>query len=91
MFAMGEIDAAQLTPITERFRADRVQAAAALDAALPPAVPSNLIGPKAGEVWGGLSMDVKRAVVDALVTVIILPNSSGKAWDSGTVQITRRN
>ncbi|NJI61146.1 recombinase family protein [Microbacterium oxydans] len=88
MFAAGDIDAAQLTRITERLRADRVQAAAALDAALPPAVPADLIGPNARQVWDGLSMDVKRAVLDTLVTVTILPSGSGKAFDPDTVRVT---
>ncbi|WP_407358045.1 recombinase family protein [Microbacterium sp. LTA6] len=88
MFATGDIDAAQLTRITERLRADRVQAAAALDAALPPAVPADLIGPNARQVWGGLSMDVKRTVLDTLVTVTILPSGSGKAFDPDTVRVT---
>ena len=88
MFALGDIDAAQLTRITERLRADRVRAAAALDAALPPAVPAELIGPNTRQVWDVLSMDVKRAVLDALVTVTILPSGSGKAFDPDTVRIS---
>lgn len=88
MFASGNIDAAQLTRITERLRADRAQAAAALDAALPPAVPADLVGPNARQVWNGLSMDVKRAVLDTLVTVTILPSGSGKAFDPDTVRVT---
>ncbi|WP_314095935.1 recombinase family protein [Microbacterium foliorum] len=88
MFATGDIDAAQLTRITERLRADRVQAAAAVDAALPAAVPAELIGPNALQVWGGLSMDVKRAVLDTLVTVTIMPSGSGKAFDPDTVRVT---
>jgi site-specific DNA recombinase len=86
MFATGDIDAVQLTRITERLRRDRAQAAAALDAALPPAVPADLIGPDARQVWARLSMDVKRAVLDALVTVTILRAGSGKAFDPDTVQ-----
>jgi site-specific DNA recombinase len=88
MFATGDIDALQLTRITERLRGDRAQAAAALDAALPAAVPANLIGPDARRVWEGLSMDVKRAVLDILVTVTILPSGSGKAFDTDSVRIT---
>jgi site-specific DNA recombinase len=88
MFATGDIDAVQLTRITERLRGDRAQAAAALDAALPAAVPASLIGPDARQVWEGLSMDVKRAVLDTLVTVTILPAGSGKAFDPGTVRVT---
>lgn len=88
MFATGDIDAAQLTRITERLRADRAQAAAALDAALPPAVPAELVGPNARPVWAGLSMDVKRAVLDTLVTVTILPSGSGRAFDPETVRVS---
>lgn len=91
MFATGDIDAAQLTRITERLRADRVQAAAAVDAALPPAIPAELIGANARQVWDGLSMDVKRAVLDTLVTVTILPSGSGKAFDPDTVQVVWRS
>ncbi|MDZ8202078.1 recombinase family protein [Microbacterium sp. SSW1-59] len=87
MFATGDINAAQLTRITERLRADRVQAAAALDAALPGAVPAELVGPNARQVWDGLSMDVKRAVLDTLVTVTILPSGSGKAFDPDSVRV----
>jgi DNA invertase Pin-like site-specific DNA recombinase len=87
MFATGAIDAAQLTRITERLRADRAQAATAMEAALPPAIPADLIGPNARQVWQGLSMDVKRAVLAALVTVTILPSGSGKAFDEETVQV----
>lgn len=87
MFATGDIDAAQLTRITERLRADRAQAAAALDAALPAAIPPELIGANARQVWAGLSMDVKRRVVSAIVTVTILPSGSGKPWDSDTVLV----
>lgn len=91
MYASGSIDAAQLTRITERLRADRALAAAAVDAALPPAVPAELIGPNARQVWDRLSMDVKRAVLDTLVTVTILPSGSGKAFDPNTVRVTWRS
>ncbi len=39
-------------------------------------------------VWGGLSMDAKRAVLDALVTVTILASGSGKAFDLETERVT---
>lgn len=90
MFADGAIDAAQLTRITERLRTDRAQAATAVDAALPPAVPADLIGADARQVWGDLSMDVKRAVIDRLVQVIILPSGSGKTFAPETVRVVWR-
>lgn len=91
MFAAGDIDAAQLARITERLRTDRAQAAADVEAALPATVPAELVGGAAAEAWAALSMDSKRAVLDALVTVTILPSGSGKAFDPDTVRITWRS
>jgi site-specific DNA recombinase len=90
MYAAGNIEAAQLTRITERLRADRAQAAAAVDAALPAAVPAELMGQAAASTWAALSMDSKRAVLTALVTITIMPSGSGKSFDPDTVRITWR-
>jgi len=87
MFAAGDIDAAQLTRITERLRADRAAAAADVDKALPAAVPAELVGANARQVWDGLSMDVKRAILDILVTVTIMPSGSGTTFNPDTVQV----
>ncbi|QKJ19183.1 recombinase family protein [Microbacterium hominis] len=87
MFAEGTIDPAQLARITERLRADRATAAAAVDKALPAAVPAELVGANARQVWEALPMDSKRAVLQELVTVTILPSGSGKAFDPDTVQV----
>jgi len=91
MYANGDIDAAQLARITERLRGDRAQAASAMEAALPAAIPADLLGADARQVWDGLSMDTKRAVLAALVTVTILPSGSGKTWDSDTVRVDWRS
>lgn len=91
MYATGSIDAAQLTRITERLRVDRTQASAVVEAALPAAVPAELIGPNARQVWDELPMDSKRAVLDTLVTVTILPSGSGKAFDPEAVQVVWRS
>lgn len=91
LFASGSIDGAQLARITERLRAERERATVALDAALPATFPSELIGANARQVWDGLSMDVKRAVVDTLVSVTILPSGSGKPFDSNLVQVDWNN
>lgn len=90
MFATGDIDAAQLARITERLRTDRAQAAAALDAALPAAVPADLVGSTAADTWAALSIDSKRAVLSTLVTVTIMPSGSGKAFDPDLVQVRWR-
>lgn len=87
MFATGDIDAAQLTRITERLRVDRAQAAAAIDAALPAAVPAELVSGAAADAWANLSMDSKRAVITALITVTIMPSGSGKSFDPDSVKV----
>ncbi|WP_104192902.1 recombinase family protein [Cryobacterium sp. Y82] len=91
MFATGDIDGGQLTRITERLRADRTQAATAIEAALPAAVPATLMSEQAAKAWAALSMDSKRAVLTSLVTVTILPSGSGRAFDPDTVRITWRS
>lgn len=83
MFATGDIGAGQLARVTERLRTERVRAAAAVDAALPAAVPAELMSSNAEQVWGGLSVDSKRAVLTALVTVTIMPSGSGKKLRPG--------
>lgn len=90
MYAAGDIDAAQLARITERLRGVRAQAAADMEAALPAAVPADLVGSNARQVWDGLSMDSKRAVLTTLVTVTILPSGSGRPFDPDTVQVRWR-
>ncbi|MGM7699425.1 recombinase family protein [Microbacterium sp. A84] len=87
MYAAGTIEATQLVRITEGLRADRAQAAAAVDAALPAAVPAELIGANAQQVWDGLDMDSKRAVMDSLVSVVILPTGSGGVFDPDSVRV----
>ncbi|GLI28506.1 serine recombinase [Agromyces rhizosphaerae] len=91
MFAAGDIDGGQLARITERLRADRARAAADLEAALPGAVPADLMGDAAAETWAALSMDSKRAVLSTLVTVTIMPSGSGKAFDPATVRVDWRS
>lgn len=55
---------------------------------LPAAVPANLLNGQADEVWAAFSMENKRAVLAALVTVTIMPSGSGKAFDPDSVLIT---
>jgi hypothetical protein len=87
LFAAGSIDASQLARITERLRLDRAQASAAVDAALPASMPADLLGVRAADVWAGLSMDTKRAVLETLVTITIMPAGSGKVFDPETVRV----
>lgn len=90
LFASGSIDGVQLARITERLRVERERATAAVEAALPASFPADLIGPNAWQVWDGLSIDAKRSVVDTLVSVVILPSGSGKAFNPDSVQVVWR-
>lgn len=88
MFARRTIEAPQLERITELLLAERAVAITAVEAALPAAIPAELMSSAAAEVWSTLSMDTKRTILKALVTVTIMPSGSGKAFDPATVQIT---
>ena len=77
-YAEGQIDLGQLTRITARLRADRDEHEAALSAAMPPAIPVDAVGPRAREVWQTLDLDRKRGVIDALMTIRVLPGGVGK-------------
>jgi len=72
-------------------RDERLHAAAAEQAALPAAVPAELVGNAAEDTWAALDMDSKRAALTALVTITILPSGSGKAFDPELVRATWRN
>ena len=88
MFARRTIEAPQLERITELLLAERALAITAVEAALPAAIPAELMSSAAAEVWSTLSMDTKRTILKALVTVTIMPSGSGKAFDPATVLIT---
>jgi hypothetical protein len=88
MFATGDIDAAQLKRINEHLRAERKEAGAAEQAALPAAVPAELVGSAAADTWAALDIDSRRAVLTALVAITIMPSGSGKAFDPDSVLTT---
>jgi hypothetical protein len=77
-FAADDIDADQLRRITATLRAKRAEHEAIRNAALPPAVPAEAVGPRAREVWDTLDIDRKRGIIDALTPVVILPGGVGK-------------
>ena len=90
-FAEGVLTGDQLRRITEKLRADRERTEAVLSASLPPVLPRNAVGPDARAVWAGLSLDARRATVDALLTVTILPSGPGqRGLNPETVRIDWR-
>lgn len=88
LYAAGSIDGAQLARITEGLRTERDAAEAAVQASMPPAIPAELLGVYAAQVWARMDVDTKRAVLRLLVTVTIMPSGSGKAFDPESVRIT---
>lgn len=91
LYASGAIDGAQLSRISEGLRAARIQAQAEVTAALPSAVPPELLGGLAAEVWPTLPMDTKRPILDTLVSVTIMPSGSGKSFNPDSVVVAWRS
>jgi site-specific DNA recombinase len=86
MFADGEIDARQLREGTERIRTQRADISAQLaDAGRGSVLAGVADAPDPAAVWQGLDLDRRRAVVDVLVQVVILPGRRGRrpGWAAG--------
>ncbi len=91
-YADGKIEASTLSRITERLRPQITaaeQAARTVDDA--PLLEELAGNARAGEVWAGLALSQRRAVVDALVQVRVLRAKPGaRTFDPATVEITWR-
>jgi hypothetical protein len=48
---------------------------------------ADLAGPFAAERWAAAPLDTKRAVIEMLATVTILPTGTGRSFDPATVAI----
>jgi site-specific DNA recombinase len=87
-FADDVITADQLRRITDKLRPRLAAAQAARDAALPAAVPVGVAGPEAAARWAALPLAGKRALIDLLVTVTLLPPGRGaRTFDPRTVRV----
>lgn len=86
-YAAGTLELDQLTRITTRLRADRQDHERTLERSLPPAFPADLAGPDAVERWVSLSMDAKRAIVQMLVAVTVLPSGPGRRFDKDLIRV----
>ncbi len=90
-FADGELTGEQLRRVSSRLRPKIDAWRAELAACGPtPGLPE-LAGPVAAARWADASIEVKRAVVRALVTVTIDPQGSGRSFDPATVRIAWRS
>jgi len=82
----GVIDAGQLVQATAAIRVQREEITNALAAASRGSVLAGVAdAPDPGKVWAGLDLSRKRAIVDVLIDVVILPAHKGRraGWRAG--------
>jgi site-specific DNA recombinase len=82
----GEIDASQLVQITASIRRQREEITAALAAMTRGSVLAGVADAEdPAKVWAGLDLSRKRAIVDVLIDVVILPAHKGRraGWRAG--------
>jgi site-specific DNA recombinase len=101
LYGDGTIDAPQLQAATAAIRAQRQKITAQLAAASRGSVLAGVAdAPDPAKVWKGLDLSRKRAIIDTLATVAILPARRGRrpGWRAGesyfdpaTVAITPKN
>ncbi len=99
-YADGAIDARQLSKGSERLR-ERVTAltSAIADASRGSVLAGVVDAPDVGKAWAALDLDRRRAIVEVLVNVRVLPSPKGRSagWAGGsyfrpeTVEITWRS
>ncbi len=88
-FADGELTASQLRIATERIR----KQIAEIDDLLADLGKVNVLGglagvPNVGAIWDGVGLDRQRAVIDALMTIILHPPGRGaRTFDASTIEI----
>src|SRR5215211_3052953 len=86
LYGDGTIDAPQLQAATAAIRSQREQITAELAAASRGSVLAGVAdAPDPAKVWAGLDLSRKRAIIDTLVTVTILPARKGRrpGWQAG--------
>jgi site-specific DNA recombinase len=86
LYGEGTIDASQLQAATAAIRTQRERITAALAASSRGSVLAGVAdAPDPAKVWAGLDLSRKRAIVDVLVEVVILPAHKGRraGWQAG--------
>jgi len=101
LYGDGAIDALQLQAATASIRTQREQITAELAAASRGSVLAGVAdAPDPAKVWKGLDLSRRRAIIDTLATVTILPARRGRrpGWRAGepyfdprTVAVTPKN
>jgi DNA invertase Pin-like site-specific DNA recombinase len=87
LFADGAIDAEQLARITAKGRSEREGLEASLSAALPPVLPRDAVGERARLSWASYDVERRRAILNALMRVTIMPSGPGQAFDPALVRV----
>jgi site-specific DNA recombinase len=86
LYGDGTIDAPQLQAATAAIRSQREQITAELAAASRGSVLAGVAdAPDPAKVWAGLDLSRRRAIIDTLATVTILPTRRGRrpGWQPG--------
>jgi len=86
-YADGEITGDQLRRITARLRPRLEEAEVRVRAAQPSPELAEFAGSGVAEAWDRASLETKRAIINALMAVTILPAGPGKDFDPETVKI----
>lgn len=86
-YADGGITGPQLRRITDKLRPQIDKARAVLNASMPTAVLADMAGPDAERHWQAASLETKRAVIEMLCTIKILPSGPGKPFDPALIDI----
>lgn len=86
-FADGITTGPQLERITAKLRPQLEAARASLRTHEPSPEMEEFTGPRAGKAWKGATIERKRAVIQAIMTITILPSGAGKSFDPVQVEI----
>lgn len=87
----GRINQRQLDRLNAGFAPELTELRAKVAAAMPRADLADLAGPEAAAKWADAPLDVRRAAINALMTVTLHPSGPGRrAFDPATVEITWR-
>lgn len=87
-YAEGAITARQLTRITEKLKPELEAAERRLRLVQASSPLSGMTGPAAGEAWARASLEKRRAVLQELMEVTILPSGPGVRFSPEQVKIT---
>lgn len=89
-FADGIIDGSQLARISGKLRPQIEEARRIVSQSLPHSSLAGLMGRGATDRWEGAPMEIRRQIVQALMTVTILPAGIGKGRDPELIRIDWR-